>query len=292
MNCTDEELATLFSDWKAQELNSISPEREARALAQFKRALEKEPVPEKSKGVAVGETMPRRRNDAGFGFFPLIALLGAVADLVLYTLHSTKVALNALGTAKLVTHGLRASMVLAGIIGTGLHGPALRTIKNWASARPIARRSDSPVPMFVVLSGSTNSTTLTGPAYWLATGSVDINQSLSLAIDPPAVATVIRSGDWSNFVIARAVMAMHLADTVYGSPRFEPSANFYLIQLRNAQQSAPFGDGLGLVGATLQTERWSIPVMGYLPVGRDGVRNRFDAVATAWAALADQGVNP
>jgi hypothetical protein len=32
--------------------------------------------------------------------------------------------------------------------------------------------------------------------------------------------------------------------------------------------------------------------MGCLPIGRTGIGNWFDAGATAWAALADQGVNP
>jgi hypothetical protein len=91
---------------------------------------------------------------------------------------------------------------------------------------------------------------------------------------------------------ARAVMAMRLADTIYGESRFEPVASFYLGQLRNAQQSAPFADGLGLVGATLQTDRGSTPVKECLPTGRAGIKNWFDAGATAWAALAEQRVNP
>jgi RNA polymerase sigma factor (sigma-70 family) len=137
MNCTDEDLAALFSDWKVRELNGISPEREAQALARFKRALKNEPEPEKAKGVAVGETMPQRhQNDAGFGLFPLIALVGAFTNIVLYTLNSAKTTLNAFGTAKLVAHTVVASMlVTGGFIGTGVPDPAPRAIKNWASTR-------------------------------------------------------------------------------------------------------------------------------------------------------------
>jgi RNA polymerase sigma-70 factor (ECF subfamily) len=109
MNCTDEELAALFSNWKAHELDNISPEREAQAMARFRRALENEPEPEKAKGVAVGETH-RRDNDAGFGLVPLMALVGIFAHLVLHAMNSTKAALNALGAAKLAVHALTASI--------------------------------------------------------------------------------------------------------------------------------------------------------------------------------------
>src|SRR5262249_18968131 len=50
---------------------------------------------------------------------------------------------------------------------------------------------------------------------------------------------------------AQVVVAMNVVSAISGGSQFAGSTSLYLNQLSQAQGSAPFGDGMGLIGATL-----------------------------------------
>jgi hypothetical protein len=66
----------------------------------------------------------------------------------------------------------------------------------------------------------------------------------------------------------------------------------YLQEIAAAQNAAPFGDGLGVVAATLQNGDIVTPANQCLNTPFECVPERVGLAATSWAALADQKVNP
>ncbi|HEY8504362.1 MAG TPA: Ig-like domain-containing protein, partial [Gemmataceae bacterium] len=89
---------------------------------------------------------------------------------------------------------------------------------------------------------------------------------------------------------AQAVAAMRHVDRVYNETNFDAAADQYLSQLRHAQLEAPFGDGQGLVAATLQAGQ-NRPLEG-LVTPFQTIYQRVGLAATSWAAMADLGTNP
>jgi len=97
----------------------------------------------------------------------------------------------------------------------------------------------------------------------------------------------------------QVVVAMRLVDQLYGQTKFEPMADSYLAQIRQAQHFAPFGEGSGVVAATLNGENDQGPSQGgFAPVYQDlstpfqEIPERVGLAATTWAIFADSATNP
>lgn len=94
---------------------------------------------------------------------------------------------------------------------------------------------------------------------------------------------------------AQAVVMMRFVDRLYGESRFEADAQHYLQQIRDAQSFAPFGDGLGLVAATLDGENEHASpyaaVDQCLTTPFQCIPERVGLAATTWAVFADRDVN-
>jgi hypothetical protein len=89
----------------------------------------------------------------------------------------------------------------------------------------------------------------------------------------------------------QVVAVLRLVDRLYGETRFATRADFYLDQLREAQRSAPFGDGRGIVASTLEGGE-SVPVHEQCEsTPFQCIPERVGLAATAWAVLAERGVN-
>ncbi|MGH9845204.1 MAG: hypothetical protein ACREEM_41335 [Blastocatellia bacterium] len=91
---------------------------------------------------------------------------------------------------------------------------------------------------------------------------------------------------------AQAVVAMRLADGLYGETRFKATADAYVERLRQAQSQDPFGDGVGLVAATLQNGHQLPPLEQCLSTPFQCIPQRVGLAATAWAVFAERGINP
>jgi hypothetical protein len=89
----------------------------------------------------------------------------------------------------------------------------------------------------------------------------------------------------------QAVVAMRFVDQLYSDTRFEASANSYLMQIAEAQTSAPFGDGLGLVAATVQNGDTLPPSQQCIQTPFQCITERVGLAATNWAILAERRVN-
>jgi hypothetical protein len=89
----------------------------------------------------------------------------------------------------------------------------------------------------------------------------------------------------------QTVEAMHFVDQLYNDTRFESAASSYLGQIALAQTSGPFGDGLGLVAATLQDGDVLPPTQQCLQTPFQCIGERIGLAATGWAILAEQKLN-
>lgn len=90
----------------------------------------------------------------------------------------------------------------------------------------------------------------------------------------------------------QAVVAMRFVDHLYQESGFEGDAALYLDQLRQAQISAPFGDGRGLAASTLQDGDLLPPIEQCLSTPFQCIPERVGLAATAWAIFADRNANP
>ncbi|MGA2257487.1 MAG: hypothetical protein ABSG53_22740, partial [Thermoguttaceae bacterium] len=90
----------------------------------------------------------------------------------------------------------------------------------------------------------------------------------------------------------QAVEVMRYVDALYGDNRFESLADSYLAQIAQAQASAPFGDGRGLVAATVQDGDTLAPLNQGLTTPFQFIPERVGLPATDWAIFADQKYNP
>ena len=91
---------------------------------------------------------------------------------------------------------------------------------------------------------------------------------------------------------AQAVLAMRFVDRLYGETRFELEEDSMLAQIRAAQLRAPFADGRGLVASTLDGGDTAPLSQQCLSTPFQCIAQRVGLAATAWAILAEQGVNP
>jgi hypothetical protein len=89
----------------------------------------------------------------------------------------------------------------------------------------------------------------------------------------------------------QAVEVMRYVDQLYSDTRFESSATLYLSQIAQAQISAPFGDGLGLVASTLQDGDTLPPIQQCLQTPYQCIAERVGLAASVWAILAEQKLN-
>jgi hypothetical protein len=90
----------------------------------------------------------------------------------------------------------------------------------------------------------------------------------------------------------QAVETMIYVDQLFGQTTFQPQISLYLSQIQQAQASAPFGDGQGLVAATLANGDILLPAQQCLNTPFQCIPERVGLAATAWAILAEQGINP
>jgi hypothetical protein len=88
------------------------------------------------------------------------------------------------------------------------------------------------------------------------------------------------------------VAAMRFLDRLYGHDEFEGEAAFYLDQIARAQHLAPFGDGRGLVAATLEQGDRLPPLEHCLSTPFQCIPQRVGLAATAWALFAEAGIQP
>jgi hypothetical protein len=88
------------------------------------------------------------------------------------------------------------------------------------------------------------------------------------------------------------VALMQFVDALYSDTPFGSLAADYLAQIRMAQTSAPFGDGAGVVAATVNGGDLLAPVDQGLTTPFQFIPERVSLPATVWAILADLNVNP
>ncbi len=91
----------------------------------------------------------------------------------------------------------------------------------------------------------------------------------------------------------QAVEAMTFVDELYGDNQFADLVTFYQNQIALAQASAPFGNGAGLVAATVQNGGSQPPPLDQgLTTPFQDIPERVGLPATAWAILANDTSNP
>jgi hypothetical protein len=91
---------------------------------------------------------------------------------------------------------------------------------------------------------------------------------------------------------SQMALAMNAVGEGSGSSQLVNSASFYLSQIRQAQTSAPFGDGQGIVGSTLQNGDVLPPYFQCLSTPFQCIPQRVGLAATSWAVFAEQKFNP
>jgi len=94
----------------------------------------------------------------------------------------------------------------------------------------------------------------------------------------------------------QSVETCNYLDDLFGLSTFGSCAQTYIAQIADAQSSAPFADGSGLVAATLNGENNPPnnlpPASECLPTPFQCIAERPGLAATNWAIFADLGVNP
>jgi hypothetical protein len=107
---------------------------------------------------------------------------------------------------------------------------------------------------------------------------------------------VIPSGPNQNGIAweytSQMVLAMSLVDARFNTSRFANFVDFYLGQIHEAQQSAPFGDGRGVVKATLPDGDLIPPYSQCLKTPFQCIPQRTGIGASAWSAMAATSKNP
>lgn len=90
----------------------------------------------------------------------------------------------------------------------------------------------------------------------------------------------------------QALVAVRLVDAIYGQQNFETQAQVFLGQIRKAQNLAPFGDGRGVVAATMQDGDQLPPYEQCATTPFQCISERVGLAATLWSVLAELQVNP
>ena len=107
-------------------------------------------------------------------------------------------------------------------------------------------------------------------------------------ISPPAIGQTGVAWEFTS----QMALAMKIVDANSGSSQFTNSVSFYLDQLRQAQLSAPFGDGKGVVASTLSNGDTLAPDAQCLKTPFQCIAERTGLGPSAWAVLADLKFNP
>jgi hypothetical protein len=107
---------------------------------------------------------------------------------------------------------------------------------------------------------------------------------------------VIPSGPNQNGIAweytSQMVVAMNLVDARLNTSRFASFVDFYLNQIHEAQDSAPFGDGRGIVKAALPDGELISPYSQCLKTPFQCIPQRVGIGASAWTAMAATNKNP
>jgi hypothetical protein len=90
----------------------------------------------------------------------------------------------------------------------------------------------------------------------------------------------------------QAVVLMDFVDALYGVTTFAKEAALYLAQIAQAQGTAPFGDGSGLVASTMAGGDTLAPLKQCLTTPFQCIPERVGLAATSWAIFAAKGLNP
>ena len=90
----------------------------------------------------------------------------------------------------------------------------------------------------------------------------------------------------------QAIATERFIAALYNEPKFEDAAIAALDQVRQAQISAPFGDGLGLPASTIQDGDQLAPTQQCHDTPFQCISERVGLAATTWAIFAHQGFNP
>jgi hypothetical protein len=87
------------------------------------------------------------------------------------------------------------------------------------------------------------------------------------------------------------VAAMRFIDHLYFTATFASNITSYLGQIRQAQLTAPFGNGQGLVASTVQNGDLLAPLAQCLSTPFQAIAERVGLAATTWAIQGDRSVN-
>jgi hypothetical protein len=118
-------------------------------------------------------------------------------------------------------------------------------------------------------------------------------QGFDIVPNPLAAAddTVTNGVAWE--FTGQMVETMRYVDQLYGQTNFEPQAQVYLGQIQQAQASAPFGDGQGVVASILQNGNPLPPVDQCLNTPfLNCPPERIGLAATNWLIQAEEQFNP
>lgn len=88
------------------------------------------------------------------------------------------------------------------------------------------------------------------------------------------------------------VVTMQVVDALYGETAFAADIAALLAQIQKAQTTAPFGDGRGVVAATLPNGDVLPPANQCLKTPFQCIPERVGLAATTWAIFADRAINP
>jgi hypothetical protein len=155
-----------------------------------------------------------------------------------------------------------------------------------ASSPRYRTRIDWHTPVQYILSNFAQTITAGGKTY----------QGFDLVTQPTATPGDNRPTPGPNGIAweftAQAVEAMQYVDLLYGDSTFAAPAAFYFGQIANAQAMAPFGDGDGLVAATVQDGDTLPPPNQGLTTPFQFIPERVSLAPTDWAIFADQNFSP
>lgn len=86
--------------------------------------------------------------------------------------------------------------------------------------------------------------------------------------------------------------AMEFLDSLYGNLQYQTQISQCLSWLAQAQASAPFGDGQGLVASTMQDGDTLTPYEQCVSTPYQCIAERVGLAATNWSILAEDSINP
>ncbi len=115
-------------------------------------------------------------------------------------------------------------------------------------------------------------------------------------IDPQAPDRIQRPAGIAWEFTAQVIVTASFVEQLYGVTEFAAERAHYLQQLQTAQRFAPYGDGAGLVAATLDGED-DRDGLGYPPLDQclgtpfQCIAERVGLAATTWAIFAERDVN-